>query len=179
MGTEPYIYPDKPLVRKHNPQYRSVESYRPWLRDEFNFKCPFSLLRETWFSTQQFEIDHLLSRKSRPDLVYAYDNLIYLFHSCNRMKGALDLPDPSKIALAECLEVKHDGSIVFKNESGRVIVRTLRLDNQIHTAFRKKFISLYQIALKDEKVMKSWFGKPDDTPDLTSKRPAKSKKPLT
>ena len=172
MSTEPYVYSSEPLARRHNPHYDTVESYRPWLRDEFNYKCPFSLLRETWFSTQQFEIDHLKSRKSRPDLIYTYDNLIYLFHSCNRAKGTLELPDPSRIKLSECLEVKPDGKIVFKNEAGRVIVRTLRLDNKIHTNFRKKFIDLYQRALKDDEVMRAWFGEPEDKPDLTNKKPS-------
>jgi hypothetical protein len=35
--------------RRHGPaNYAAYESYRPWLRDEFDFRCVYCLKRETW-----------------------------------------------------------------------------------------------------------------------------------
>lgn len=172
MSAEPYVYPDKPLVRKHDPKgYRTVESYRDWLRDDFNYRCPFSLIRETWVSEKEFEIDHLKPRVTHPDLVLTYENLVYVYHVCNNTKGARELPDPSEVCLSECLEVLPDGKIIHKNEDGRIIVRTLRLDGPIHTQLREKWIWLYQKALSDQELMERLFGVTRNKPDLTSKRP--------
>ena len=45
----PFRYPEQPHVRRHGPQgYVTLESYRPWLRDEFTFRCVYCLLREQW-----------------------------------------------------------------------------------------------------------------------------------
>ena len=39
-------YPLSPHQRKHGPQgYKSYRSYKPWLRDEFTFKCVYCLVR--------------------------------------------------------------------------------------------------------------------------------------
>ncbi len=36
----PFIYPARPHTRRHGPQgYAGYASYRPWLRDEFSFRC--------------------------------------------------------------------------------------------------------------------------------------------
>ncbi len=38
--TDPFSYPNRPHVRRHGPRgYANYESYRPWLRDEFSFRC--------------------------------------------------------------------------------------------------------------------------------------------
>ena len=45
----PFNYPVEPHQRRHGPQgYGSPESYRPWLRDEFAFRCVYCLDRELW-----------------------------------------------------------------------------------------------------------------------------------
>ncbi len=45
--TTPFRYPDGPHQRRHGPRgYASYESYRPWLRDEFAFRCVYCLTRE-------------------------------------------------------------------------------------------------------------------------------------
>jgi hypothetical protein len=42
-----FRYPAAPHARRHGPQgYADAESYRPWLRDEFAFRCIYSLFRE-------------------------------------------------------------------------------------------------------------------------------------
>jgi hypothetical protein len=83
-------YPAEPHCRKHGPcGYNDYESYRDWLRDEFSYRCVFSLMRETWPQVR-FHIDHLISQKERPDLVCDYDNLILLEGRLNIRKEGLD-----------------------------------------------------------------------------------------
>jgi hypothetical protein len=44
-----FIYPHHPHVRRHSPRgYRDYRSYKPWLRDEFDFRCVYCLWRERW-----------------------------------------------------------------------------------------------------------------------------------
>ena len=45
----PFAYPALPHIRRHGPQgYNDTESFRPWLRAEFMFRCVFCLVRERW-----------------------------------------------------------------------------------------------------------------------------------
>ena len=47
--TVPFVYPSTPHQRRHGPRgYADYGTYRPWLRDEFCFRCVFCLLREQW-----------------------------------------------------------------------------------------------------------------------------------
>ena len=46
--TDPFSYPAAVHVRRHGPQgYADYASYRPWLRDEFAFRCVYCLLRDS------------------------------------------------------------------------------------------------------------------------------------
>ena len=66
---EPFIYPAEAHVRRHGPQgYASANSFRPWLRDEFAFRCVYCLLREQWGLVRAtFDLDHFLPVSSRPE----------------------------------------------------------------------------------------------------------------
>ncbi len=42
--TDPFSYPAGAHVRRHGPQgYAEYANYRPWLRDEFTFRCAYWL----------------------------------------------------------------------------------------------------------------------------------------
>ena len=44
-----FDYPDQRNEQRHGPSgYASYEPCRPWLRDEFDFRCVYCLKRETW-----------------------------------------------------------------------------------------------------------------------------------
>jgi len=60
--TEPFRYPDAPHVRRHGPRgYADADGFRPWLRDEFCFRCVYCLQREVWGPVRAaYELDHLL-----------------------------------------------------------------------------------------------------------------------
>ncbi|MEX0819011.1 MAG: hypothetical protein WD070_05450 [Pirellulaceae bacterium] len=58
---EPFLYPTRPHIRRHGPVYTAYESYRPWLRDEFSFRCVYCLKREQWGVVRgTFDIDHFV-----------------------------------------------------------------------------------------------------------------------
>jgi hypothetical protein len=73
-----FTYPADPHVRRHGPQgYASIGSYRPWLRDEFSFRCVYCLLREQWsLLPGMFDIDHFRPVVHHADLALTYDNLL-------------------------------------------------------------------------------------------------------
>ncbi len=77
--TDPFAYPPAPHVRRHGPQgYADYQSYRPWLRDEFSFRCVYCLLREQWGQMRGgHAIDHFLPVAQHPDRANDYDNLVY------------------------------------------------------------------------------------------------------
>jgi hypothetical protein len=97
--TTPFTYPAAPHVRRHGPQgYADHASYRPWLRDEFTFRCVYCLLREQWGRVSAtFDIDHFLPVAHHPELAATYDNLLYSCATCNVGKGAQRLPDPCRV----------------------------------------------------------------------------------
>ena len=94
-----FVYPAEPHQRKHGPGgYTDYESYRDWLRDEFSYRCVFSLVRETW-PQSSFHIDHLKPRAEREDLTCEYDNLLYIAGRLNLIRGKRALDDPCRIGL--------------------------------------------------------------------------------
>src|SRR5208283_5669904 len=98
--------------RRHGPDgYATYESYRPWLRDEFCFRCVLCLHRERWPTTSRFEVDHLVPVSEQPDLKCRYTNLLYVCRRCNNLKTDLQIPDPCSIAYGNCLRVNEDGTI--------------------------------------------------------------------
>jgi hypothetical protein len=45
-----FRYPMSAHERRHGPRgYQDYRSYKPWLRDEFEFRCVYCLCRERWF----------------------------------------------------------------------------------------------------------------------------------
>ena len=58
----PFDYPDTHHVRIHGPRdYRRYEAYKPWLRDEFAFRCLYCGCREVWFpdGDRAFSVEHV------------------------------------------------------------------------------------------------------------------------
>jgi 5-methylcytosine-specific restriction endonuclease McrA len=77
--SDPFVYPSGPLKRRHGPRgYADYQNYRPWLRDEFSFRCVYCLLREQWGQMRGgHAIDHFLPVVQYPKRVNNYDNLVY------------------------------------------------------------------------------------------------------
>jgi len=174
-----FAYPIEPYRRKHGPVYhgKEPESYREWLRDEFSYRCVFSLWRETWIGRHgHFDIDHLKSRVSRPDLIRDYDNLLYLSHRINLRKGRKPLPDPCKIGLGMHLKIetggKRIGRIIALDELGEEICETLRLNRGDEIDLRRKWIGILKCAaVTDEALFRDLVGFPKDLRNLDKLKP--------
>src|SRR3712207_1265694 len=99
-----FEYPSEPHVRRHGPAgYAVYEAYKPWLRDEFVFRCAYCLFRERWYPDGQasFSADHFVPPVVAPDRSLDYDNLIYACVRCNSRKRENLVLDPCQVAMDE------------------------------------------------------------------------------
>jgi hypothetical protein len=73
-----FDYPRVAHARRHGPQgYEQAITFRPWLRDEFTFRCVYCLRREQWgIVIGEYDVEHFQPRVNRPELGLAYDNLL-------------------------------------------------------------------------------------------------------
>jgi hypothetical protein len=68
---DPFVYPAAPHIRKHAPAgYKNYQDYKPWLRDEFEFRCVYCLHREMWSRDRHavFSVDHVIPLAEDPRL---------------------------------------------------------------------------------------------------------------
>lgn len=172
---EPYAYPSTPHTRRHGPAgWSDYQRYRPWLRDEFTFRCVYCLEREVWRDMRVgMHIDHFQPQKLRPDLASDYTNLLYLCQACNGLKRAWILPDPSALALGKCLRVLKDGRIeaIDNSQEGKLLIEKLALDQPPATNRRRMIIgTILSFAEHDWSMFVEWMQYPDDLPDLRDVR---------
>jgi hypothetical protein len=174
-----FAYPTSAHRRKHAPGgYADYESYRPWLRDEFSFRCVFCLIREVWVPTQTWHIDHLHPRVKFASRICDYNNLLYLCPRCNGNKNAKLIPDPCGVALGRCLKVAEDGKILALNKKGRRIIQALRLDNDAYNTMRGRLLNILRACeLHDPILFRTLMGYPKNLPNLAAQRPPKNRKP--
>jgi hypothetical protein len=171
-----FTYPAEPHVRRHGPQgYAGTESFRPWLRDEFSFRCVYCLLREQWgLVPGVFDIDHFLAVVSRPDKTLKYDNLLYCCTTCNGAKGKRRLPNPENALLAIAVQVHDDGSIKGSTPRARRLIRVLGLNDAEYIEFRMLWLDIVSLAREcDAQLYERLMGFPADLPNLASLRPPK------
>lgn len=170
-----FAYPSIGHVRRHAPHgYADYSSYRPWLRDEFCFRCVYCLRREVWGRLLgAFHIDHFVPQSLDLTLACNYNNLLYLCESCNALKSDALLPDPTAVALADLVAVGEDGTIKALTQEGEVLIEQLRLDDKDATGWRHLILETLKVLAKcrDTRVYKMWMGFPDDLPNLANLRP--------
>jgi hypothetical protein len=170
----PFDYPAEPDRRRHGPAgYADPESFRPWLRDEFIFRCAYCLRRERWeLGRTEFEIDHLVPVARASDLARAYDNLLYTCDVCNSVKGIRALPDPGLALLAGEVTVKADGRMVGRSREARRVIRVLGLDDAEFTSYWGRWIWIAALAREHDPALdRQLMGFPDDLPNLAALRP--------
>lgn len=176
-----FDYPAVPHVRRHQPHgYEGYSSYRPWLRDDFCFRCVYCLRREVWGRLcGAFHIDHFVPQSRDPTLKREYTNLLYLCESCNALKSDLALPDPALVALADLVAVDEDGTIKALNSEGEILIEQLRLDDNDATGWRLLILETLKVLANnpDTRVYKMWVGFPDDLPNLARLRPPENRLP--
>jgi hypothetical protein len=172
--TSPFIYPAAAHVRRHGPQgYADYASYRPWLRDEFAFRCVYCLLREQWGLVRgTFAIEHFLPVAVHPEKVADYDNLVYACATCNAAKGSQLVPDPCGALVRNDVHVAEDGSLEGTTPASRELIRLLGLNDPEYKEFRFLWINIVALAAEyapelHERLLRF----PDDLPDLKRLRP--------
>jgi hypothetical protein len=172
--TAPFDYPPAPHVRRHGPLgYADHATYRPWLRDEFSFRCVYCLLREQWGRVRGlFDLDHFQPTANRPGLAVDYANLLYTCATCNSTKRALEIPDPLSVLIQTQVRVSEDGRIHTDSPEAACLVETLGLDSEEAVEFRMTWIGILALAASaDPALYRKLMGFPSDLPDLTPLRP--------
>ncbi len=175
-----FEYPGARHVPRHEPEgYKDYCRFRPWLRDEFWFRCVFCLHRERWPKTAAFEIDHLIPVSERPDLECCYGNLLYVCRRCNNLKANYRVPDPGSVAYGECLRGDTDGPIAALNSKGQTPIRLLRLDRPERERQRRMILEILTRAQDsgNTRQLRDWLGFPDDLEDLGRLRPVSNGRP--
>ena len=175
-----FNYPDEPPVPKHGPSgYTDYSSYKPWLRDEFTFRCVYCLEREMWYPdrSNSFQVEHIVAKTFQPDEGTNYANLAYACGRCNSWKGTVPLLNPRKVALADHLRVGSDGQIEGATVEGWILVEQLHLRESPARDNRRCRIELQRLLQENPNhPVVQWlflneFGFPDGLPDLTERRP--------
>jgi len=170
----PFDYPAEPRPRRHGPAgYRTLDSFRPWLRDEFTFCCAYCRRREAWEPGRTcFEIDHLVPIAASPELALSYDNLLYACDVCNSVKSKQNLPDPNVALLTSNLTLDIDGQIRGHSRDARRIIRMLGLNDDEFVAYRARWIKIIALAkANNADLYRQLLGFPVDLPNLASLRP--------
>lgn len=173
-----FNYPHEPHTRRHGPKgYASHSSYKPWLRDEFEFRCVYCLFRERWYpnGSDSFGVDHALPKSVRPDLECTYDNLLYACNRCNTAKGTAMVPNPCQLALRGHVRVNNAGLAEGNTPEGTLLIEVLGLNNPTTIEFRRRMLEVF--ASCDSPLLTSFFGYPDDLPDLSLARPTCNTRP--
>lgn len=182
VRVDPYSYPAFAHQRKHGPAgWKTYRRYRPWLRDEFVFRCVYCLEREKWRDMREkMHLDHFEAQTHRPDLKCEYRNLLYLCPACNHLKRDSILPDPCAVNLGDCLRIFDDGRIKALQDEGQELIDFLELDGPLARKRRRIIIGMIRTLQKHHReLFVKWMGFPEDLPNLKSKpnRPPQNTKP--
>ena len=176
----PFRYPKRPHVRRHGPSgYEDIESFCPWLRDEFLFRCVYCLEREAWTKpVASFDIDHYVAAARHPGLQFDYDNLLYVCHACNLSKGSQSIPDPLQVMLSSAVIVKKNGELDGKTAPAKKLIECLRLNRAAYTGRRQLIKAIVKLASKfDLGLLRKMLGYPMNLPDLSQLRPPANRRP--
>jgi hypothetical protein len=175
-----FRYADTPHTRSHGPQgYQDYRSYKPWLRDEFHFRCVYCLCRERWFpdGDANFSIDHVRPSRTAPVQRNLYDNLVYACCQCNASKqDATGVLAPCEEPFGRHVEVLDDGTIKGHTLYGAALIRICRLDRPKLTAFRRGMLTLWRALERRQDpeaaaLRHRFFGLPANLPNLSALRP--------
>lgn len=175
-----FDYPASQSERIHGPfGYSSHESFRPWLRDEFTFRCVYCLKRETWGQTTgDFELDHFQPRSLSPLRTLDYFNLVYVCRRCNLVKLDQQVDDPMTTLSSEHAMVRPDGSISSNRIETQRLIRQLDLISPKLKDWRVMWMRVVDLAReRDSALYRRLAGFPDDLPNLSRLKPPGNSSP--
>lgn len=169
-----FDYPHPRIERRHGPAgYVSHESYRPWLRDEFDFRCIYCLNREKWGQvTGEFEIDHFEPQAVSPLRRLDYFNLVYACRRCNLIKLDQAIADPFVLLNSTNVVTLPDGALHARNVDAQRLIRQLDLNSPRLQAWRVMWLRIVALANeRDHDLHAQLVGLPEDLPNLAQLRP--------
>lgn len=175
-----FEYPEPRSERVHGPEgYASYASFRPWLRDEFTFRCVYCLKRETWGQvTGEFELDHFEPQSIAPDRTVDYLNLVYSCRRCNAIKLDQKIADPMLILSSDNVAVMPDGELVTQSIEARRLIQQIDLNSPVIRKWRVMWMRIVDLANdRDAELHQQLTGYPDDLPDLSQLRPPNNSRP--
>jgi 5-methylcytosine-specific restriction endonuclease McrA len=164
----PFHYPAERHQWRHGPRgYLDLESFRPWLRDEFGFRCVYCLKREQWDPPSTLHIDHFHSLIQNPLTGLTYENLRYACARCNQTKSKQVVPDPLLGMLSTVIRLLPDGALETTDDAASRIIEQMRLNNPKMISFRRMWMGIVSMAeVANHELYETLLGYPDDLPDL-------------
>lgn len=153
----PFAYPQSIHRRRLNPPaYRTNESFKPVLREEFGPWCVYCRQPETLGGT--FGVDHYKPVKIAPELQWVYGNLFFCCAHCNSHKrefwpsaaeinAGYVIPNPCDHTMFEHLRAKQ-GEVEIRSPAGQCASDVLDLNDPALVAFRRDFLKLFETTEK-------------------------------
>ncbi len=176
-----FKYSGRAHKRKHGPLgYTRYKSYKPWLRDEFTFRCVYCLDREAWngpTGANVFSTEHFTPVSVNPSLKLDYENLLYVCVRCNSAKRDLELPlDPCVNALGRHLKVEDTGEVRALTKRGQEFILTMGLEADELTIYRRRQMKLVRLLRNSTdpdapELLDALIGYPSKLPNLARYRP--------
>lgn len=183
---QPFQYRESDHEWRHGPEgYDNYESYRRWLRDEFDYRCAYCLFREAWVPTLSMTLDHFVAKVHDSSQAKVYENLRYACPSCNSRKSSKRLPCPLEALRAGAVEVLEDGTIVGKSLAARKLIKELGLDAPDYNQLRQDWLQIVALAKEHRAdrhgpfagLYQRLMGYPNDVPNLSRSKPPRNSRP--
>ncbi|MCI0680759.1 MAG: HNH endonuclease [Gemmataceae bacterium] len=175
-----FQYPSATLPRRHGPRgYSDYQHYKPWLRDEYAFRCVYCLWRERWEADGQhgFGVEHVHAQRADPERRLDYDNLVYACNLCNSTRRDVPLSlDPTKEALGHHVQLLGDGVMRASTAVGAETVDLCRLNRPLLVSARRRILNLIAVlgnsqAREAVEALREMLSFPPDLPNLSRLRP--------
>ena len=173
-------YPAEGHQRHHGPLgYADYRSYKPWLRDEFAFRCVYCRWRENWCADGDgsFSVDHVRPRASHPEDSCNYENLVYACCRCNSVKQDRPLPvDPCDDGWGRHLRAVPDGTVRAITTEGQRTIEICRLNRPALVQARQRILRLLnELAANGSEdamsLVREYLGFPANLPMLSQLHP--------
>lgn len=192
LPNSPFVYPGKPHRRRHRPPSLPDHSdYKPYLRDEFVFRCVYCLMREKWLLMHRnLGVEHWWAKSTHPELRTKYSNLLYVCNYCNNQRGTKRLKEswrPERNPWGKHLRIEEDGTVNGISRTGVAMMKVFFFLNDEELLLpRKEYMDKYRrlcslLQFPDAGVQadacelyKQAFGFPANIPDLSTAEGARN-----
>ncbi len=168
-----FAYPKALHIRVNQPgsQYKSLKSYRPYVKAEFYDRCVYCRMVNLQGLSGAFAIDHYRPTRGKrafPELQWAYSNMYWACHTCNSIKSSYwpepaeehthFIPNPCDHRMFEHL--KFDGqAVVAKSRAGETAIEVLNLNSDDRRNARSRLTSIASLVSQQVKEIREGLRK--------------------